>query len=322
MSRPPLVAALAALVAASCASPAHPPPVGVANDLGAVDAARDAVADDAPRPVDVVAADVTVTDAVVDASAVDAPSADVPPDAVPDALADAVVVDAPTLDVAADAGAVDAGVLDASPADLGVVDVVAADLGSPDAGFDAGFDAPSTDVPADPDATGDPWVSLGDGGCNARARRVPTLPGLHVDPDAGTPEWLTNPPSSGPHFPFWAHWGAWPDVPRGNWVHNLEHGGVVMLYRCTSGPCVDARNALVMAMNAVPPDPAGAPWDAGMAQVRVVITNDALITTPVAAAAWGAVYEAQCVDVPSLVAFYEIYAGHAPEDFCADGYVP
>lgn len=39
-----------------------------------------------------------------------------------------------------------------------------------------------------------------------------------------------NPPASGPHYPVWAGWGVHDDViERGQWVHNLEHGGIVLL---------------------------------------------------------------------------------------------
>lgn len=167
-----------------------------------------------------------------------------------------------------------------------------------------------------------PWMPLGDGACNARARRVPTLPGVHVDPSSGPIQWLTNPPSSGNHYGVWARWGAWRDLPRGNWVHNLEHGGVALLYQCPSGTCDATRDALVAAAAGFPGDPACGPVDASPPRVRVVITNDREITTPVAASAWGAVYEATCVDAPSLRQFYAMFAGHAPEDLCADGSAP
>jgi hypothetical protein len=105
-------------------------------------------------------------------------------------------------------------------------------------------------------------------------------------------------------------------------VHNLEHGGVALLYQCPSGTCDDTRDALVRAAAAFPPDLACGPADAGGSRVRVVITNDNVITAPVAASAWGAVYEASCVDPASLRLFYEMFAGRAPEDFCAEGSVP
>ena len=183
----------------------------------------------------------------------------------------------------------------------------------------------STPAPAPSDAAVGPlpWMPLGDGTCDARARRVPALPGVHVDPASGPIPWLTNPPSSGNHYGAWARWGAWRDLPRGNWVHNLEHGGVALLYRCPpGGACDDARDALVRAAATFPGDPACGPVDAAPARVRVVITNDGEITTAVAAAAWGAVYEASCVDAPSLRMFYAMFAGRAPEDFCAEGSVP
>src|SRR5262245_8086029 len=41
-----------------------------------------------------------------------------------------------------------------------------------------------------------------------------------------------NPPASGPHYPVWARYQEHNTVvARGYWVHNLEHGGVVFLYR-------------------------------------------------------------------------------------------
>jgi hypothetical protein len=40
--------------------------------------------------------------------------------------------------------------------------------------------------------------------------------------------WKTNPPSSGRHLPDWLPWGIYDEqVPDGNAVHNLEHGGVI-----------------------------------------------------------------------------------------------
>jgi hypothetical protein len=42
-------------------------------------------------------------------------------------------------------------------------------------------------------------------------------------------QWITNPPASGRHLPDWAPWGYYDEqVPDGNAVHNLEHGGVVV----------------------------------------------------------------------------------------------
>ena len=58
--------------------------------------------------------------------------------------------------------------------------------------------------------------------------------------------------------------------------------------------------------------------DAGCA-VRTVITPDPLIPEPIVAVAWGFVYRAQCVDLPSLQDFMRSHYAHAPEDECANG---
>ena len=64
------------------------------------------------------------------------------------------------------------------------------------------------------------------------------------------------------------------------------------------------------------------PSDAAPSRVRAVIAPDNEITTPIAAAAWGWLYRAECVDAASLRSFYARHAGMAPEDFCADGSYP
>lgn len=177
-------------------------------------------------------------------------------------------------------------------------------------------------VPQGPLVNGGMWTPLAGSTCNAQERNVTVQASPHVDASGGAIAYATNPPASGPHYPFWARWGSWPNVPRGNWVHNLEHGGVAFLYRCPTGTCDATVTALVTAMNSIPMDPACMPDDAAPARVRVVITNDNAIETPVAAAAWGWLYAADCVDAPSLREFYNRHAGMAPENFCFDGTVP
>jgi hypothetical protein len=44
------------------------------------------------------------------------------------------------------------------------------------------------------------------------------------------------PPASGPHYDTPAQWEFnTSEVPEGTWVHNLEHGGLVLLYQCDTG---------------------------------------------------------------------------------------
>src|SRR6185503_690347 len=65
----------------------------------------------------------------------------------------------------------------------------------------------------------------------------------------------SNPPTSGPHYPIWAAFKSYTQpVPRGFWVHDLEHGAVVVTYNCSSN--CDAEVAQLQAfLDALPADP-------------------------------------------------------------------
>ncbi len=53
--------------------------------------------------------------------------------------------------------------------------------------------------------------------------------------------YLSEPPASGPHTPYTAPWGIHKKpVPDEILIHNLEHGGVVLGYRCLDCPEVAA----------------------------------------------------------------------------------
>jgi hypothetical protein len=133
-------------------------------------------------------------------------------------------------------------------------------------------------------------------------------------------QWNSNPPSSGPHYPYWAAYQAYSSpVPRGYYVHDLEHGAIVLLYSCPdAGGCPDAAAALQAVSDAIPDDPLCGAAGEGV-RVRTVITPDPLLDVPVAAAAWGWVYKAQCVDLPTLKAFALAHYGQGPEVLCTNG---
>lgn len=47
-------------------------------------------------------------------------------------------------------------------------------------------------------------------------------------------EYRADPPASGDHYPVWSRYGVFEEpVNPGYWVHNLEHGAIVLLYTCT-----------------------------------------------------------------------------------------
>jgi hypothetical protein len=172
-----------------------------------------------------------------------------------------------------------------------------------DGGIDAGMETPI----------------FADAGCGAQYARVAEQGAVHVETDASI-MWNSNPPSSGPHFPIWARWGAATQViPRGYYVHNEEHGGVILLYRCSAPDCAQLRSQLETFMNSLPAEPQCA--SSGVVR-RVVLTEDPLIPTPIAAAAWGYTYTSDCFDDASLRAFATARIGRGPEQVCGEGYYP
>lgn len=133
--------------------------------------------------------------------------------------------------------------------------------------------------------------------------------------------WPTNPPSGGPHYPTWVRWNATydPAIARGYWVHNTEHGGVVLLFNCPGG-CPDIVTGLGAVMSGLAEDS----LCAAPVRTRTLITADPLLPAgkPVAASAWGAYYTADCFDEPSVTAFVHAHYGMGPEQICAEGSVP
>jgi hypothetical protein len=170
--------------------------------------------------------------------------------------------------------------------------------------------------------------SLGDAACGAAITQHMVQESPHVDFDASMYDaainWNSNPPSSGPHFGLWAYWGIYPTpIPRGYYVHNLEHGGVVLSYRCASraasAQCTAMHDQLAAFVNGLPPEPACV--GTGVRR-RIILTPDPSLTTTVGGSAWGYTYNASCVDTRSLEIFVLSLTGRAPEDFCADGFYP
>jgi hypothetical protein len=161
-----------------------------------------------------------------------------------------------------------------------------------------------------------PQVFHPDASCPVTIEQHSLQPATHVAIPSDI-QWDSNPPSSGAHYPIWAAFQAYTTpVPRGFYVHDLEHGAVVFLYNCGDAGCADVALALQAISDSLPDDPLCAGQGA---RVRTVITPDPLLDVPVAAAAWGWTYKAECVDAPTLKQFAADHYGHGPETLCAPG---
>lgn len=162
----------------------------------------------------------------------------------------------------------------------------------------------ASDVDAGIDA-----VSASGGACNAVVtHETPLQPASHVP--QGTPlTFSSNPPSSGAHYPQPVDWALeYPIViDRGNYLHNEEHGGIVMLYDCPNGGCQDVADGLAAIGQALPQDPQCDGLNNGLTAVnaRWLVTSDPLLPdgVQVAAAAWGWTYKADCLDPITLGEF-------------------
>ena len=187
-----------------------------------------------------------------------------------------------------------------------------------DGGSDGSVDAavPAGDAGVAEAATPDG----GDGGgglCRPEVKVHTVLASPHISADAFAPSaYNSNPPSSGPHCSAWGDYGTYAQrpLPRCNYIHNLEHGAVVLLHKCAAA-CPEITAALAK----VARDFTG---DTKCTAPRFVLTPDADLEHAVAAAAWGATFTAACLDAEATAALSNFVRAHynkAPEDVCAGG---
>ena len=117
----------------------------------------------------------------------------------------------------------------------------------------------------------------------------------------GGVDYPNRPPVGGDHDPCWAPYGIHEtELNDENWVHNLEHGAVVFLYKCPEG-CEDERAVLESVAASVTPD-------------TTLVTPYSLMTSRVAAVSWAWRLTMGCADEAQLLDFYESHVGQAPED--------
>jgi hypothetical protein len=128
----------------------------------------------------------------------------------------------------------------------------------------------------------------------------------------------TKPPSSGDHYPIWAAYKTYSaPIPEGFFVHNLEHGTVVLTYNCPAGCDSDVAAAQTM-LDALPADPECAAQGSAVRR-RSLMTPDPNLDVAFAASAWGWTLRAKCFDPVAFQAFALKHYNQGREDICADG---
>jgi hypothetical protein len=83
-------------------------------------------------------------------------------------------------------------------------------------------------------SAGDARAALEAAGCTLTVKPAVANESDHSDfpdPDARSPKWNTDPPTSGPHYGQTVIYGVYTEPPQiGRLVHNLEHGAAYILY--------------------------------------------------------------------------------------------
>lgn len=155
------------------------------------------------------------------------------------------------------------------------------------------------------------------GSCSAAAQQHPIEGFSHV-PVCSPVSFATRPPSSGDHYPIWAAYQSYSSaVPEGFWVHDLEHGAIVITYNCPGGCASDVAAAQAF-IDAQPDDPMCDP-SAGDPRVRLVMTPDPGLDVKFAASAWGWTLRADCFDASAFGAFTAAHYGQGREAVCGQG---
>ena len=130
------------------------------------------------------------------------------------------------------------------------------------------------------------------------------------------------PPASGNHYappggPITARYYGPDDatLPEG-WIHNLEHGGLVILYSCDKGACDDATQQALQELFKTFPDSPVCKIPKG--NIGPVIARFEDMKTPIAAMLWGRILFQDKLDKAQILEFFNTQAElHNPEPQCA-----
>lgn len=191
----------------------------------------------------------------------------------------------------------------------------AGSMGEPDASGSGGATVSDAGAPSTGDAGS---AAMGDAGstCDVMVASHPSEGAQHVAV-CSVVSYGTVPPSSGSHYGVWAAFGIYEfALPQGFWVHDLEHGAVVITYNCPQG-CDDELAAATAWFNALPVD--ASCQTQGAIVPRALLLPDPTLDVRFAASAWQRTLRASCFDEAAFTEFYEANVGFGLENVCTSG---
>jgi hypothetical protein len=134
---------------------------------------------------------------------------------------------------------------------------------------------------------------------------------MHV-PDGAPVDYGVRPPIGGPHYasPHPDYGVLTEPVPPGRWLHNLEHGAIVLLYNCPADcpGLVDELGAIYASL------PAGR--NARDGGPRMLLTRYHEMDRPIAVVGWGHLLELDQLEPDRVARFYAEHLDRGPE--CRD----
>ncbi|HEY1012717.1 MAG TPA: DUF3105 domain-containing protein, partial [Herpetosiphonaceae bacterium] len=140
-------------------------------------------------------------------------------------------------------------------------------------------------------------------------QKIQELPQDHV-PGSKRVEYNSNPPTSGPHWQVWAAWGVYEGTTPFDeqFVHNLEHGGVVISYnpdKLSDEQFIEVFDAYKR-MRKI--------------NFRIILAERKDLPNLIAVASWGYLLTLESADIGAIEGFFIAHYARGPE--CSGGICP
>mgnify|MGYP001263664810 CR=1 FL=1 len=143
-------------------------------------------------------------------------------------------------------------------------------------------------------------------------QQIPDEGATHID-QSTTATYKFYPPTSGPHYNVQGFapvaWQTIAPLQEGQYLHNLEHGGIAILYNCPSGTdCTALKSQLENYVNNL------APAEPTFNEVKLVLTPYSQgMQKKIALVAWHYIEFLDAYDQNEITRFYESHVDQGPE---------